>query len=106
MSGHFGARVNIVGILRYQIYVLEDETVKVIDFGRLRVADVEELRAIKLAHRALLDDEYPIVQILRLQEGMYIIHEHGELTLPVAIGQYYGNIEERMTVEGFPLAAR
>lgn len=106
MSGHFSARIDIVEILRYQIYVLENETMKVIDFGGLRVTDVEELGAIKLAHRALLDDEYPIVQILRLQKRMYIIHENSKLTLPVAVWQYDGNVEERVTVERLPLATR
>lgn len=106
MSRHFSARIDIVEILRYQVYVLENETVKVINFGSLRVADVKELGAIKLAHRALLDDKYPIVQILRLQKRVYIIHENNKLTLPIAVWQYDGNVEERMTVERLPLATR
>lgn len=106
MSGHFGAGVDIVRVLRYQIYVLEDETVKVIDLGGLCVTDVEELGAIELAHRALLDNEYPIIQVLHLQKWMYVIHEDGQLTLPIAVGQYDGNVEERVTVEGLPLASR
>lgn len=106
MSGHLGARIDIVGILRYQVHVLENETMKVVDLGGLGVADVEELGAIKFTHRTLLDDEYPIVQVLRLQERMYVIHEDGKLALPVAVRQYDGNVEERVTVERLPLATR
>lgn len=106
MPGRLGARVNIVRILRYQVDVLEDEAMEVVDLGSLRVTDVEELGAIELAHRALLDDEYPIVEILRLQERVYVVHENGELTLPVAVRQYDGDVEERMAAEGPPLAAR
>jgi len=106
VSGHLGARVDIVGVLRYQVHVLENETVKVIDLGGLGVADVEELGAVELAHRTLLDDEYPIVQVLRLQERVNVIHEDGQLTLPVAVRQYDGNVEERVAVEGLPLATR
>lgn len=61
MPGHFGTCVDIVRILRYQIYILEDEAVKVVDLGGLRVANVEQFGTIELAHRALLDHEYPIV---------------------------------------------
>lgn len=106
MSGHFGARVDIVRILWYQVYVLENETVEIVDLGGFGVADVEEFGTIELAHRALLDYEYPIVQVLRLQERMYIIHENGKLSLPVAVGQYNGHVEKRMAIEGLPLAAR
>lgn len=106
MPGHFGARVDIVGILRYQIYVLENETVEIVDLGGLGVADVEELGAIELAHRALLDHEYPIVQVLRLQKRVYVIHENGKLTVPVAIGQYNGDVEKGMAIERLPLTAR
>lgn len=105
MPGHFSARVNIVGILRYQVYILEDEAMEIIDLGGLRIADVEELGTIKLAHRTLLNDEYSVVQVLRLQKRVYVIHEDGELILPVAIRQYDGHVEERMAIERFPLAA-
>lgn len=64
MPRHFRARVDIVGVLRYQVYVLENEAVEIVDLGGFGVADVEQLGAIELAHRALLDYEYPIVQIL------------------------------------------
>lgn len=106
MPGHFGARVDIVGILRYQVDVLENEAVEIVDLGSLGVADVEELGAIELAHRALLDHEYPIVQVLRLQKRVYVIHENGKLAVPVAIGQYNGHVEKGMAIEGLPLAAR
>lgn len=106
MPGHFGACIDIVGVLRYQVYILENEAVKIVDLGGLGVANVEELGAIELAHRALLDHEYPIVQVLRLQERVYVIHEDGKLTLPVAVGQYNGHVEERMAIERLPLAAR
>lgn len=106
MPGHLGARVDIVGILRYQVYILEDETMKVVDLRGLSVADVEEFCAIEFPHRALLNDEYPIFKILRLQKWMYVIHKNGKLTLPIAIGQYDGYVEERMAIEGLPLAAR
>lgn len=66
MPGHFGARIDIVRVLRYQVYVLENETVEIVDLGGFGIADVEELGAIELAHRALLDYKYPIVQVLRL----------------------------------------
>lgn len=105
MPGHLGARVDIVGILRYQVYVLEDETVKVIDLGGLGIADVEEFGAIEFLRRTLLDDKYPIVEVLHLQKRMYVIHKNGKLTLPVAIGQYDGHVEERMAVERLPLTA-
>lgn len=104
MSGHFGARVDIVGILRYQVYVLENETVEIIDLGGFSIADIEELGAIKLTHRALLDYKYPIVQILRLQKRMYIIHKYGKLTVPVAVRQYNRYVEQRMATERLPLA--
>lgn len=106
MPGHFCARVDIVGILRYQVYVLENETVEIVDFSGLSVADVEELGSIELAHRALLDHEYSVVQILSLQERMYVIHEYGKLSLPIAVGQNNGHVEERMAIERLPLTAR
>jgi len=64
MPGHFGARVDIVRILRYQVYVLENETVEIIDLGGFGIANVEEFGTIELAHWTLLDYEYPIVQVL------------------------------------------
>lgn len=105
MPWHFGARVDVVGILRYQIYVLENETVEIVDLGGLGVADVEKLGTIELAHRALLDDKYPIIQVLCLQERMNVVHEDGKLTLPIAVRQYNGHVEEWMAIKRFPLAA-
>jgi len=34
---------------------------------------------------------------------MYIIHENNQLILSITIWQHYGHIEERMTIEEFPL---
>lgn len=104
MPGHFSTRVDVVRILWYQVYILENETVEIIDLSGLGVADVEELGAIELAHRTLLDDKYPIIQILCLQERMYVIHKNGKLTLPIAVGQYNGHVEEWMAIKRFPLA--
>jgi len=104
MSGHLGARINIVRILWYQVYVLEDKAVEVVDLGSFCVANVEQLGTIELAHRALFDHEYPIIEILRLQKWMYVIHEDSKLTLSITVWQYDGHIEQRMAIEGFPLA--
>lgn len=37
---------------------------------------------------------------------MYVIHEDRKLAMPVTVWQYDGHVEERMAVEGLPLAAR
>lgn len=103
MPGHFSARVDVVRILWYQVYILENETMEIIDLSGFGVADIEELGTIEFAHRTLLDDEYPIIQILCLQERVYVIHENGKLTLPVAVGQYNGHVEKRMAIKRLPL---
>lgn len=106
MSGQFSTCIDIVGILWYQIYILEDEAVKVIDLGSFGIANIEEFGAIEFTHWALLNDEYPIVKILCLQKRVYIVHEDSELALSVTIWQYDSHIEERMTIERLPLATR
>jgi len=105
MSRHFSACVDVIRILWYQVNILENKTVEIIDLGGLGVTNIEKLSTIELAHWTLLDYKYPIIQILRLQEGMYIIHKNGKLTLSVAIGQYNSHIEEGMAIKWLPLAA-
>lgn len=93
MPGHFGACINIIRILRYEINVLKYETVKIIDFRCLCVTHVEQLGSIELPDGALLYDEYPVIEILSLQERMNVVHEYCQLRLTIAIRQDYGNVE-------------
>lgn len=93
MPRHFGACINIVGILRYEIDVLENETVKIVDLGSLCVTDVEQLSTIELPNGTLLDNKYPVIEILSLKERMNVVHEYCQLRLTIAIRQDNGNVE-------------
>ena len=73
--GVLGTRVDAPVVLRHQIDVVKHEAVERPLLAGLRVTHVHQGRPIKGLLPRLFDDEYPVVELLPLEDRVHVAEE-------------------------------
>lgn len=99
------ASVQVSIVLRQQINVVKNKTVEVIDLQGLLITDIHERRPVERSFFLLLDDKYPVVQLLLPQERMHVLQEEEEMLAPAAERNDNGYLLQDLAEVRIPVAA-